>query len=110
MNEARTAIVDGGAGGTGSDVCRRLVDAETRVAVVDLDVEGATRVAASLPGREHKFPSADVTDSLSVEAAFDRIEADHPAAVLVVVARVNSPSRARRQAPAICHWRTGNAR
>jgi len=68
----QTAVVTGAATGIGEAIARRLAGAGATVAVADINVEGAERVAASIaaehPGRA--FPVAlDVTDPESVRAA-----------------------------------------
>ncbi|MCW2986361.1 MAG: short-chain dehydrogenase [Conexibacter sp.] len=78
---ARVTIVTGGAGGMGQAAARRLSEAGDHVVVVDLDAEGARRVAAALPGPAIGV-GADVADEAGVEAytdagidAFGRIDA-----------------------------------
>ncbi len=62
----RVALVTGGAGGIGSAVAAALAAAGHRVAVADLDLEGAQRVAAPLEGMAVPI---DVTAAESVEQA-----------------------------------------
>lgn len=85
MKEGRTAIVVGGAGGIGSDVCRRLAREGYAVIVVDINLERAQDVMSSLDGSGHRAKKVDVTRVEDVDACFDAIEADTPAAVLIVV-------------------------
>jgi 2-hydroxycyclohexanecarboxyl-CoA dehydrogenase len=77
----RVAFVTGGAGGIGAAVCRALAAQGRRVAVADLDGDGATRVAAEVGG----FGVAlDVTDPASVDAALGAVRAKlGPVAILV---------------------------
>lgn len=84
MTEDRRAIVVGGAGGIGSDVCRKLASQSYRVVVADFNVEGAQQVLAGLHGRGHHVVRLDVTDADSVHAAFDIVEASGPASVLII--------------------------
>jgi NAD(P)-dependent dehydrogenase (short-subunit alcohol dehydrogenase family) len=73
--KGRNAIVAGGAGGIGSEVCKALAAHGARVAVADIDEEGGARVAAAVAeyGRAHgaagaDFFPVDVTSPLSVDA------------------------------------------
>ena len=84
MIEDRRAIVVGGAGGIGSDVCRKLASQGYRVVVADFNLEGAQQVLAGMEGHGHDAVRLDVTDAGSVLAAFDTIEASGPASVLVI--------------------------
>ncbi|WP_321842294.1 SDR family NAD(P)-dependent oxidoreductase [Paraburkholderia bannensis] len=85
----QTALVTGGAGGIGAAICRYLAGAGHRVAVADLDVEAASRVAQALPGEGHFGVAINVSDEASVERAFDLVahQAGRPA-ILVAGAGV----------------------
>jgi 2-hydroxycyclohexanecarboxyl-CoA dehydrogenase len=78
---ARIALVTGGAGGIGAAVCRALAAQGRRVAVADLDGEGAALIAAEVGG----FGLAlDVTDPGSVDHALEEVRARlGPVAILV---------------------------
>jgi len=56
----KVAIVTGGAGGLGSATARRLSAEGCRVVVVDIDGEGARKVAESLP-EQSAWAAADVS-------------------------------------------------
>jgi NAD(P)-dependent dehydrogenase (short-subunit alcohol dehydrogenase family) len=84
MTENRGAIVVGGAGGIGSDICRKLASQGYRVVVADFNLEGARDVLAGLEGAGHHVAQLDITRPDSVSAAFDAIEARDPASVLVI--------------------------
>lgn len=84
MTEDRGAIVVGGAGGIGSDICRKLASQGYRVVVADFNLEGARDVLAGLEGAGHHVAQLDATRPDSVNAAFDAIEARDPASVLVI--------------------------
>ena len=64
----QTAIVTGSATGIGEAIAHRLARAGARVAVADLNLEGATAVAAAI-GNGAFGVEMDVTNRASVEAA-----------------------------------------
>jgi NAD(P)-dependent dehydrogenase (short-subunit alcohol dehydrogenase family) len=64
--EGKVAVVTGAAGGIGSATARRLSAEGCRVVVVDLDGQGARKVAAELPG-ESAWVQADVATDEGVE-------------------------------------------
>jgi NAD(P)-dependent dehydrogenase (short-subunit alcohol dehydrogenase family) len=79
----KVAIVTGGAGGLGSASARRLSEEGCRVVVVDIDGDGARKVAQSLPG-ESAWYSADVSTEEGVAGylgeatrAFGHIDLHH---------------------------------
>lgn len=84
MTEDRRALVIGGAGGIGSDVCHKLASQGNRVVVADFDAEGARKVRDGLRGSGHDVARLDVTCAESVRVAFLDIETSGPASVLVV--------------------------
>ena len=64
----RVVFVTGGARGIGRAIAARLLKEDARVAIADLDADGARRTAAELG--ERAFPVAvDVADSASVKVA-----------------------------------------
>jgi NAD(P)-dependent dehydrogenase (short-subunit alcohol dehydrogenase family) len=78
-DNGRVSIVTGGAGGFGRAISATLAARGDRVAVVDLDAEGAAAVAAALPtdrapGQRHVGLACDVRAEASVAAAFDEVE------------------------------------
>ena len=99
MDDRRSAIVVGGAGGIGTAVCQRLAAGGLRVIVVDIASDRAQAVLASLPGEGHSAEHLDVTDEGHVARLFDKIEARHPAAVLVTI--VGGPLADPNDPPAI---------
>lgn len=85
----RVAVVTGGASGIGAACAVKLGQMGARVAVADIDAEGARRVAAGLPGAGHAAYALDVRDEDATEALAARIEAEMgPAAILVTSAGV----------------------
>ena len=82
----RVALVTGGAGGIGREICRALAGAHRRVAVSDISLEGATETAAAIEaaGGISIAVRMDVTDGASVEAGCAQaVEALGPIEVLV---------------------------
>jgi 2-hydroxycyclohexanecarboxyl-CoA dehydrogenase len=71
----RVAVVTGGASGIGEATCQHLAAAGHRVAVLDLDGEGARRVVKQI--ETSRTPAigltADVSDRAAVDAAFDEV-------------------------------------
>jgi NAD(P)-dependent dehydrogenase (short-subunit alcohol dehydrogenase family) len=79
----KVAVVTGGAGGLGSAAARRLSQEGCRVLVVDIDSEGARKVAEGLPG-ESSWAQADVAQEEDVDgyldtamARFGRVDLHH---------------------------------
>ena len=69
-----SAIVTGGGSGLGEAVARELARQGARVAVLDVNAEGAQRVAAEIGGIACR---ADITRTEDVTAALDAAEAAH---------------------------------
>ena len=67
----RTVIVTGGAGGIGGATCRRFGAEGARVAVFDLNLEAAEKVATDIraAGGQALALRCDITDRASVDAA-----------------------------------------
>jgi NAD(P)-dependent dehydrogenase (short-subunit alcohol dehydrogenase family) len=66
--DGHRAFVTGGGSGIGRATCRRMAEAGARVAVVDIDGDAATAVAADIDGVAF---AADVTDYDALAAAAD---------------------------------------
>jgi NAD(P)-dependent dehydrogenase (short-subunit alcohol dehydrogenase family) len=93
-----SALVTGGASGLGAATARELAGLGVRVAVLDLDVAGAQRVAADIDAA-HGAGTAlalrcDVTDAGSVQAAIDAAAAAQGAArILMQIAGIGTARR-----------------
>jgi len=84
--EGRTVIVTGGGGGIGGATCRRFGKEGARVAVLDLNLDAAEKVAAAIraEGGQAAAIRCDITDRASVDAAVAATEAQlGPVDVLV---------------------------
>lgn len=68
------AVITGGARGIGLETARRL-SSSYRVALLDLDGDGAQQAAANLGG-DALWAQCDITDAASVEAAVEQVVAD----------------------------------
>ena len=68
----RTAMVTGAATGIGEAIAIRLAQAGATVAVIDLNLDGAQKVAASLPHGSFAV-EADVANASSVGRAVDQV-------------------------------------
>ena len=79
--QGQAAIVTGGGSGLGEAVARELARLGAKVAVLDVNLAGAERVAADIGGIACK---TDITDSASVSAALDAAEAKHGTARIVM--------------------------
>lgn len=68
----RTAIVTGAATGIGQAIAIRLAEAGATIAVIDVNLPGAQKVAAALPNGSFAV-EADVADAASVGRAVDQV-------------------------------------
>ena len=84
--ENRTVVVTGGGGGIGGATCRRFAAEGARVAVCDVNLDAAKKVAAGIveAGGAAEAFQCDITNRASVDAAIAAIEsALGPISVLV---------------------------
>ena len=84
--EGKTVVVTGGGGGIGGATCRRFASEGAAVAVFDLNLEAAEKVAAGIREAGGRAPAlrCDIADRASVDAAVAATEAAlGPIAVLV---------------------------
>ncbi|MEO8297273.1 MAG: SDR family NAD(P)-dependent oxidoreductase [Burkholderiales bacterium] len=98
--QQQAAIVTGGGSGLGEAVARELARQGARVTVLDINAEGAQRVATAIGGLAQH---CDITDSASVTAALDAAEARHgPARIVMNIAGIGTAQRviARDGSPA----------
>ncbi len=77
----QSAVVTGGASGLGGATARALAEAGARVAILDLNADGADAMARELDGVS---APCDVTDPAAVAAALAKAEEAHGAARILV--------------------------
>lgn len=75
---SRVALVTGGASGIGREICLALAADDRRVAVADIQIDGAVETAAAIraAGGEALAVTIDITDAASVDRGVARIEAE----------------------------------
>lgn len=92
----RIAVVTGGIGGLGTEICRHLADSGHRVVAVDLggSDERLTRFFAAVAGLEVRFEAADVGDPDACAMLVDKIESElGPIDILVNAAGITRDAR-----------------
>jgi NAD(P)-dependent dehydrogenase (short-subunit alcohol dehydrogenase family) len=87
----QVALVTGGAGGIGAATARAFAAEGAAVVVLDLDAEGALRVAKPIGGLGL---GCDVTDAKAVAAAFDRA-VEHFGGIDIVVSNAGAAFQGR---------------
>ena len=70
--EDRIVVVTGAARGIGKAIARRLTEEGARVAIIDIDVDGAMQAAAEIGANTMAF-GADITSEADVERVFGQI-------------------------------------
>ncbi|MEX3841818.1 2-hydroxycyclohexanecarboxyl-CoA dehydrogenase [Paraburkholderia sp. BR10882] len=84
--EGKTVVVTGGGGGIGGATCRRFAAEGARVAVLDLSLEAALKVADEIleKGGQALALRCDITNRAEVETALEQVQAQlGPVDVLV---------------------------
>ena len=105
---ARVAIVTGGIGGLGTEICRQLATAGRKVVAVDLPtraerIEAFQRDVAAFDGAI-VFEPADVSDYESCTSLFARVEQQHGGIdILVNAAGITRDSTLRKMTPQQWH-------
>ena len=96
--EGHSALVTGGGSGLGEATARALAQRGAKVAVLDVNLAGAEKVAAAInaeygAGRAMAC-ACDITDTTSLQAAIDQAAAAHgPARILMNIAGIGSARR-----------------
>jgi|TARA_B100001123_G_C15178699_1_gene974445 2-hydroxycyclohexanecarboxyl-CoA dehydrogenase len=72
--KGKVAVVTGGGGGIGSATCRRFAEEGAKVAVLDIDLESAQAVAASIPDSDTLALRVDITNLENVEQSIEQTE------------------------------------
>lgn len=89
--EGKAALVTGGGSGLGEATARELARLGAKVAVLDLNIENARRVAQDIGGVAIQ---ADVSNGPSMEAALAEAAAAHgPARILMQIAGIGTAKR-----------------
>ncbi|SFK24602.1 acetoacetyl-CoA reductase [Rhodanobacter glycinis] len=107
-SEARLAVVTGGLGGLGTEICRHLARAGRRVVALDLAarterIETFQRELADL-GDSVTFEPGDVADFDASQTAIERIEAKHgDIDILVNAAGITRDASLRKMTPQQWH-------
>ena len=89
--QGHAALVTGGGSGLGEATARELARLGAKVAVLDLNLENAQRVAADIDG---VAVQCNVSDEASMQAAIEQAAAAHgPARILMQIAGIGSAKR-----------------
>ena len=73
----KVAVVTGGGSGLGRAAAQALVDGGAIVVIIDLNTEACAKAVAELGAEKAHFIQLDVSSGPDVEAAFNKIKADH---------------------------------
>jgi len=100
----RVAVVTGGLGGLGTEICRQLAHAGRRVVAVDLSARNEQRDLHAVVDSAIHFESADVSDFDNCQALIERIQAQHGSVdILVNAAGVTRDTSLRKMDPKQWH-------
>ncbi|MEY4490821.1 MAG: 3-oxoacyl-[acyl-carrier-protein] reductase FabG, partial [Pseudomonadota bacterium] len=89
--QGQAALVTGGGSGLGEATARELARLGAKVAVLDLNLDNAQRVAQAIGGIA---VSCNVSDADSMQAAIDTAAAAHgPARILMHIAGIGTAKR-----------------
>src|SRR4051812_14226765 len=89
--KGHAALVTGGGSGLGAATAKRLAQAGAKVAVLDINLDGAKSVAAEIGGLA---VACDVADAASAEAAVAAARKAHgPARILINCAGIGPAAR-----------------
>lgn len=89
--QGHAALVTGGGSGLGEATARELARLGAKVAVLDVNLEAAQKVAADINGIACR---CDITDTASLQAALDQAAAAHgPARILMNIAGIGTAKR-----------------
>jgi len=89
--QGNAAVVTGAGSGLGEAVARELARQGAKVTVLDVNAEGAARVAADIGGLGIR---CDITNTDQINAALDQAEAAHgPARILMNIAGIGGAKR-----------------
>ena len=73
----KVAVVTGGGSGLGRAAAQALVDGGATVVIIDMNAEACAKAVAELGAEKAHFIQLDVSSGPDVEAAFNKIKADH---------------------------------
>ncbi len=92
--QGQAALVTGGGSGLGEATARELARLGAKVAVLDVNLDNAKRVAADIGGIGGIGILCDITDTESLQAALDQAAAAHgPARILMNIAGIGTAKR-----------------
>ncbi len=88
----KTAVISGGAGGIGTEVCRVFAENGLFVCALDMDGAAGARLEAQLGSSQCRFLQTDVTNQASLEQSVKNLPVDTEVAHIVTLAGRALPS------------------